>query len=150
MKWYQKTWFWVILLAALCAAAAFALAMVGKVDGKDALAFIGTGVLGAVFGFLAGKMQGEAKVLVPFVVAAALLASACTTTDTGQKKFDTCKAMRIASQSHAVAAGASGIVCALLPTRAERAKCEAERAKYDAAAKAVLSIGGAILKACGL
>jgi hypothetical protein len=74
----------------------------------------------------------------------------CTVKDDGTKKFDPCKAMKIAQQTHVVASGASAVVCSLLPTKAERAKCEAERAKVKAGADAVLSLGAAIMKACGI
>lgn len=80
----------------------------------------------------------------------AILTSSCTVTDDGSKKWDSCKAMKIAQQTHLVASGASAVVCSLLPTKAERAQCEAERAKVKAGADAVLTLGAAIMKACGI
>ena len=88
------------------------------------------------------------------LVAAVLIAVAffggCTVADTGEKKFDTCKALNIATASNATAAGASGIVCALLPTKVDRAECYAKRATIKAAADGLIGLAASIAKACGL
>jgi hypothetical protein len=72
----------------------------------------------------------------------------CTTVD-GQKKFDACQAMTIAQNSHMVADGASGIVCAMLQGE-KRAQCIKHREKVKAAADAMLSIAATMIKACKL
>jgi hypothetical protein len=146
MKWYSNVKFWVVILALVGIASAVTLAVLDKVTGQQALAFIGTGVFGSVLGFLAGRAGGKAVLVL--LVAGGLALGGCATT-AGSGKFDTCRAVAIAKTSHDSAEGISGVVCHML-TGEKRTQCLKHRKTSATAAKAVLDQASTLAKACGL
>jgi len=62
MKWYMQKWVWLICLTLILAGLGFALALLDKVTGPQALTFFGGPLIGVLVGYVAGKADAP-KVL---------------------------------------------------------------------------------------